>query len=73
MKVPIVGALIDERFLMHRLRSTSIAGIAGCTVAMAIFAWRCYANHVWSWDLLAVGITMVAVKWALLLWYRFKD
>ena len=65
--------MIDERFLMHRLRSTSLGGIVGGTVAMLLFAFQYYRNHVWRWDLLAVGITMVVVKWTLLLWYRHKD
>ena len=28
MRIPLIGALVDERFLTHRLRSTSIAGVA---------------------------------------------
>lgn len=73
MKVPILGITIDERFLVHRLRSTSLGGIAGGVLAMSLFAWRCYFDHVWSWDLLAVGVTIVVVKWTLLLWYRLTD
>jgi uncharacterized membrane protein len=64
---------IDERFLMHRLKSTSIAGVVAGTVAMALFAYRYYTAHVWSWDLLSVGLTMAVVKWSLMLWFRWKD
>ena len=64
---------IDERFLMHRLKSTSIAGVVAATVAILLFVYHYYFDHVWSWDLLAVGITMAAVKWALMLWFHFKD
>jgi len=64
---------IDERFLTHRLRSTSIGGVTGGVLAMGLFAYRYYVNHLWSWDLLSVGITMAAVKWALMLWFRWKD
>jgi hypothetical protein len=63
----------DERFLMHRLRSTSLAGVAGGALAMLLFAWRFYAQHVWSWDLLAVGVTIVLVKWTVMLWYRLTN
>jgi hypothetical protein len=73
MKVPILGMAIDERFLTHRLRSTSIAGVTGGFVAIGLFAYRYYVNHFWSWDLFAVGATIVLVKLALMIWYRFTD
>ena len=69
MKVPGLGLEIDERFLTHRLKSTSIAGMAGVVVAMGLFLYRYYANHVWSWDLFAVGATIAVVKLSLLAWY----
>ena len=36
MKLPVIGT-IDERFLMHRLRSTSIAGLAAVLVTGGLF------------------------------------
>ena len=51
----ILGRAIDERFLTHRLRSTSAGGIAGGTLATLLFAYRYYFDHLWSWDLLAFG------------------
>ena len=72
MTVPIIGK-IDERFLTHRLRSTSAAGIVGGALAMGLFAYRYYVDHVWSSDLLAVGVTIAAVKVALMIWYRLTD
>ncbi|MDR3751920.1 MAG: hypothetical protein P4K94_10585 [Terracidiphilus sp.] len=72
-KVPILGKFVDERFLEHRRRSTSLAGIAACLVAIALFEYRFFVNHFWSWDLLAVAITMVVVKMAMMAWYRFHD
>jgi hypothetical protein len=65
--------LIDERFLTHRLRSTSIAGVTGGFVAIGLFAYRHYVDHFWSWDLFAVGATVAVVKLVLMLWYRFTD
>ena len=65
--------VMDERFLMHRLRSTSIAGVAGGALAMLLFAMRFYVQHVWSWDLLAVGVTIVLVKWSVMLWFRLTN
>ena len=73
MKIPFLGRSIDERFLSHRLRSTSLGGIAGCLVAVALFEYRYFAKHLWSWDLLAVAVTMVVVKMAVMAWYWITD
>jgi hypothetical protein len=72
MNVPIIGA-VDERFLMHRLRSTSAAGIASGLVAGGLFLYRLVVDHVRSWDLAAVLGTAVVVKLVVLVWYRLKD
>ena len=71
--IPILGKVLDERFLMHRLRSTSIAAVVGGTVCTLLFAYRYFIDHRWSWDLLAVSLTIAATKWAVLLWYRLTD
>jgi hypothetical protein len=73
MKIPILGWLIDERFLEHRRRSSSFAGITGGVLAIALFEYRYYVNHVWSWDLFAVAVTIVGVKLAVMVWYRLTD
>jgi hypothetical protein len=73
MNIPILGRRIDERFLNHRLRSTSFAGIIGGVLAICLFAYRYYMNGIWSWDLLAVGATFVAVKLAFMTWYLLTD
>lgn len=65
--------MIDERFLMHRLRSTSIGGIAAGTLAMLLFAYHFYHDHVWDWELLSIGLTMAVVKWGVMLWFRLRD
>lgn len=65
----LLGRVFDERFLMHRLRSTSIGGITACTLALLLFAYHFYFQHVWNWELLAIGVTMAVVKWALMTWY----
>jgi hypothetical protein len=61
---------VDERFLEHRRRSTSLAGIIACLVAVGHFEYRFFFNHIWSWDLLSVALTMVVVKLSLMIWYR---
>jgi hypothetical protein len=73
MNIPILGKLIDERFLNHRLRSTSIAGVIGGYVAVGLFAWHFYIDHVWNWDLFAVAITLVVVKLSVLTFYLLTD
>ncbi len=73
MKIPVIGTEIDERFLNHRLRSTSLAGIMGGLVALCLFLYRYYVNHHWSWDLLAVIATILLVKFSVLAWYRLTD
>ena len=43
---------------------------------MGLFAYRYYVDHVWSWDcwdLLAVGLTMVVVKLAIMTWSLMTD
>ena len=69
----LLERLFDERFLEHRKRSTSLAGIASAMVAIALFAYRYYVDHRWSGDLLAVVLTSVVVKLALMTWYSLKD
>lgn len=73
MKVPILGTEIDERFWRHRQRSTSFAGLAGAWVAAGIFAYRYFAHGIFSWDLVAVVMTMGAVKMALMTWYFLTE
>lgn len=73
MKIPFFGTVIDERFLTYRLRSTSLGGIAGGLVAIGLFEYRNFFNHIWSWDLLSVAITIVGVKLAVMAWYLLTD
>lgn len=65
--------MIDERFLTHRLRSTSTAGIAAALLAVGLFAWRWFDQGTWSWDLFAVAATFIAIKLSLLTYYRLTD
>ena len=69
MPIPVV----DERFLLHRLRSTSLGAMAGAVLAGADLLYRWYGRHQWSWDLFAVLVVMAAVKWAAMLWYHLTD
>ncbi|HUH61686.1 MAG TPA: hypothetical protein VLZ50_01765 [Terracidiphilus sp.] len=73
MSLSILGRMVDERFLNHRLRSTSLAGIVGGVLASLLFAYRVWFSHVWSWDLLAVALTIVGVKLSAMVWFRLRD
>jgi hypothetical protein len=70
---PILRRIVDERFLEHRRRSTSLGGIISALLAIGIFEYRYYAHGVWSWDLLAVVVTFVGVKLGAMIWYVLKD
>ncbi|HZL52478.1 MAG TPA: hypothetical protein VFC37_16185 [Terracidiphilus sp.] len=72
-RIPILGRFVDERFLEHRRRSSSIAGIAAACLAVVLFEYRFFWNHIWSWDLLAIALTFVAIKMSLFTWFRFRD
>ena len=71
--IPIPFGKPDERFLVHRLKSTSTAGVIGALVAIGLWAYHYYVNGVWRWDLFAVAATMAGAKIALMIWYRLTD
>jgi hypothetical protein len=68
-----IREFVDERFLEHRRRSTSAAGIAAAELALLLFLYRHYVDDVWNWDLLVVGVTFVIVKIGLMVWYRARN
>ena len=72
-RIPILGKFVDERFLEHRRRSTSAAGITAALVATGLFEYRFFHDHLVSWDLLAVLGAMVIVKMSMMIWYRMND
>jgi hypothetical protein len=69
MSVSWIKRFVDERFLAHRLRSTSRAGVATALVAGLLFEYRLIVTGVVSWDLFAVTLTFVVIKLGLMLWY----
>jgi uncharacterized membrane protein YhhN len=72
-KIPILGKLVDERFLSHRRRAQRAAGLTGFVLADVLFGYRYLANHIWSWDLLAVVLTIAVVYFVLITWYLFNE
>jgi len=73
MIIPIPIGEPDERFFTHRLKSTSLAGVCGGLLAVGLWAYRYYINDIFSWDLLAVVVTMAVIKLTAMAWYRLTD
>ena len=71
-RIPILRNFVDERFLDHRRRSSSAAGILCAILAVCLFEYRYFVDHFWSWDLFALALIFVAVKMSLFAWYRFN-
>ncbi|MGA7858177.1 MAG: hypothetical protein WCA11_09650 [Terracidiphilus sp.] len=72
-RIPILGKFVDERFLEHRRRSSSMAGILSALLAVGLFEYRFFVDHVLSWDLFAVAMAFVVIKMSMFGWYRFND
>jgi hypothetical protein len=69
-RIPILNQFIDERFLDHRRRSSSIAGFATLIAAGCIFEYRIFAAHVIDWEMLAIILIFAVVKISMFVWYR---
>lgn len=72
-RIPILRNIVDERFLEHRRRSSSVAGIACALLAICLFEYRYFVDHLWSWDLLSLALVFVVLKMSLFFWCRFND
>ena len=72
MSLPL-PEFVDERFLNHRRRATSAAGITCAVLAIGLAFFRWYHDHIISRDLLAIAATFIVVKYALFFWYRRTD
>jgi uncharacterized membrane protein YhhN len=72
-KIPIVGKLVDERFMSHRRRAQRAAGLIGFIVADVLFGYRYFVNHTLNWDLLAVVLAVAVVYIVLIVWYLFTQ
>ena len=69
----LLSRFVDERFLAHRRRSTSLAGMIAAALALVLFMFRLYVNHVYNWDLFIVGLTFVCVKMGVMVWSALSD
>lgn len=64
---------IDERFLTHRLRSTSVGGLSAVLLAAAFFFYHLFTQHIVQWEFFAIVATAAVIKMSLLIWYRTHD
>ena len=61
---------MDERFKIHRLRSTRLAAII-CIILMGL--WMIYdffINHIYHIELIIIMIAMVITKWISMIFYK---
>jgi hypothetical protein len=72
-RIPILNQFVDERFLEHRRRASSIAGFATLFLALGIFEYRLLVHSVIDWEMVAVMLTFGVVKISMFVWYRIKD
>jgi hypothetical protein len=72
-RIPILNQFVDERFLEHRRRSSSIAGFATLFLALGVFEYRIFFNHVIDWEMGTVMLAFAVVKISMFIWYRFND
>lgn len=72
-RIPFLGKFVDERFLEHRRRSSSIAGITSALAVLVLFEYHLLFDHVWSWELLSLALLFVVIKLSLFTWYRLND
>jgi hypothetical protein len=72
-RIPILNKYVDERFLEHRRRSSSVAGFAALILAGCIFEYRIIFSHLIDWEMAAIILTFGVVKMSLFAWYRIND
>ncbi len=64
------AAPLDERFVMHRFKSTRLAVLAGTVMILALFTYHAVVNDTIRWDLFSVIAAMAVVKICAMLYYR---
>jgi hypothetical protein len=61
---------LDERFIMHRFKSTRLAVLAGTVMILALFTYHAVVNDTIRWDLFSVIAAMAVVKICAMLYYH---
>jgi formate-dependent nitrite reductase membrane component NrfD len=63
----------DERYLEHRRRSTSLAGVVTILLVLVLFEVHLLRDHRWSWELFSALATFMVVKFTAFFYYRLRD
>ena len=65
--------MVDERYLIHRLRSTSLAGVVTGVLVGLWFLYHYFVRHQPRWDLFVILMIMAVVKVGAMVYYRRTD
>lgn len=63
------GRALDERYLLHRYKSTSHAGVVGGLALCGYFLYGQFAHDVLRYEFLAIAGLMALVKIVCLIWF----
>lgn len=61
---------MDERFIIHRLRSTRLAAITGIILMGISIIYYFYADHIYRMDLIGIMVIMAITKWIAMFYYK---
>jgi hypothetical protein len=64
------GAMLDERFVTHRFKSSRLAEHVGTNMIFVLFTYHTVVNITIRWDLFSVIAAMAVVKICAMLYYR---
>jgi hypothetical protein len=64
---------MDERFVIHRFKSTRLATLVGVVMMGLWFNYELFVNDVWRLDLLIILGAMALAKVGAMLYYRFTN
>lgn len=65
--------MLDERFLQHRLKSTSLAAVTGAVSMGGYTLYELYGHDVMRIDLLIFMGIMAVTKIGTMLWLRMRN
>lgn len=71
-RIPFLRKSVDERFLEHRRRSTSMAGMVCLIMTGVLIEYHYFADHFFSWELMSLILIYAVVKFSMMAWYRFR-
>lgn len=64
---------MDERFVMHRYRSTRIAMVVGMVLLVGWFIYETLVNDHLRWDLFIIVMAMALTKVAAMIYFRITN